>query len=148
MNNGFFDRCTPNTITGCLGDSFDTSAITATAACPGGDSELQGTGFYNLGNYQSAQGLDTAFMPRLDGQGAFQVPSACHSRAAMSTGGGATGWLTSSAPVTPGETITIQFIVWDTGDLQLGLERLARRLPVAPGSHDGGHPAPVSPIGV
>jgi hypothetical protein len=115
VNNGFFDRCTPNTITGCLGDSPDTTAVTATAACPGGDSELQGTGFYNLGNYQSAPGLDTALMVNPFYGGGLEVPSACNS-GAMSTGGGATGWLTSSAPVKPGETITIQFILWDTGD--------------------------------
>jgi hypothetical protein len=30
--------------------------------------------------------------------------------------GGATGWLTSTAPVTPGEIITLQFMVWNTGD--------------------------------
>ncbi|HEY8086648.1 MAG TPA: hypothetical protein VIF09_02355, partial [Polyangiaceae bacterium] len=53
-----------------------------------GPGELQGTGFYNLGKYCSAQ----------------------------STGGGATGWLTTKAPVKQAETITIQFIIWDTGD--------------------------------
>ena len=30
--------------------------------------------------------------------------------------GGATGWLTTQAPVQPGETITLQFMVWNTGD--------------------------------
>ncbi len=29
---------------------------------------------------------------------------------------GATSWLETKAPVVPGETITIQFMVWDTGD--------------------------------
>ncbi|MBI2392085.1 MAG: putative metal-binding motif-containing protein [Deltaproteobacteria bacterium] len=29
---------------------------------------------------------------------------------------GATSWLQSKAPVAPGETITIQFMIWDTGD--------------------------------
>jgi hypothetical protein len=82
VNNGFFDRCTPNTQTGCSG------SVTATAACAGGPSELQGTGFYNLGSYCGAQ----------------------------STGGGATGWLTTKAPVKGGEVITLQFIIWDTGD--------------------------------
>jgi hypothetical protein len=82
VNNGFFDRCTANTQTGCSG------SVTATASCAGGPSELQGTGFYNLGTYCSAQ----------------------------STGGGATGWLTTKAPVTGGEVITLQFIIWDTGD--------------------------------
>jgi hypothetical protein len=32
------------------------------------------------------------------------------------SGGGSTGWLTTKAPATPGETMTIQFIIWDTGD--------------------------------
>ncbi len=30
--------------------------------------------------------------------------------------GGATGWLTTTAPVTPGETFTLRFIVFDEGD--------------------------------
>lgn len=30
--------------------------------------------------------------------------------------GGATGWLNTSAPVKPGEEITLQFSIWDTGD--------------------------------
>jgi hypothetical protein len=34
----------------------------------------------------------------------------------QSTGGGATGWLTTKAPVKGGEVITLQFIIWDTGD--------------------------------
>jgi hypothetical protein len=62
--------------------------VTGTAACPAGPAELQGTGFYNLGTYCTSQ----------------------------STGGGATGWLTSTAPVMGGETITLQLIIWDTGD--------------------------------
>jgi hypothetical protein len=30
--------------------------------------------------------------------------------------GGGTGWLTTESPVTPGEVITIQFMVWDSSD--------------------------------
>ena len=30
--------------------------------------------------------------------------------------GGGTGWLTTSGNVTPGETIEMRFVVWDTGD--------------------------------
>jgi hypothetical protein len=33
----------------------------------------------------------------------------------MSDGGG-TNWLTNSAPVNPGETIDIEFVLWDAGD--------------------------------
>jgi hypothetical protein len=82
VNNAFFDHCTMNAQTGCAGGT------TATAACTAGPSELQGTGFYNLGTYCSGQ----------------------------TTGGGATGWLTTKAPVKGGETITLQYIIWDTGD--------------------------------
>lgn len=83
VNNGFFGQCTPNTQTGCDGN------VTQTASCTGGPTDLQGTGFYNMGTYCSTQ----------------------------STGGGATGWLTTKAPVKGGETITLQFIIWDTGDV-------------------------------
>jgi hypothetical protein len=33
-----------------------------------------------------------------------------------STSGGGTGWLTSQAPVQPGEVISLEFLIWDTGD--------------------------------
>jgi hypothetical protein len=83
VNNGFFDRCTPDSATGCLGGSL------RTAACPGGTDELQGTGFFDLGSFCSGK---------------------------TTTGGGATGWLTSHAPVTPGDTVTIEFVLYDVGD--------------------------------
>jgi hypothetical protein len=62
--------------------------VTGTATCPAGPNALLGTGFYNLSTYCTSQ----------------------------SVGGGATGWLTTTAPVNGGETITMQFIIWDTGD--------------------------------
>jgi hypothetical protein len=65
-----------------------TGTATGTSTCTAGPDELQGTGFYNLGTYCTSQ----------------------------STGGGSTGWLTSTAPVHGGETITLQLIIWDTGD--------------------------------
>jgi hypothetical protein len=84
VNSPFLTRCTAGTPTGCA----NTLGTMDTATCPGGPTELQGTGFYNLGTYCTT----------------------------TSTGGGATGWLTSTAPVKGGETITLQLIVWDTGD--------------------------------
>ncbi len=84
VNNGFFDRCTAGTRTGCAG------SVTATATCPGGPGELRGTGFLDPGIYCGGM---------------------------TSTGGGATGWLTSTAPLQPGEVMTIDFIIWDTGDV-------------------------------
>jgi hypothetical protein len=83
VNNGFFDRCTPGTQTGCKG------TFTKTAACPGGENELTATGFDDIGTYCGMQ---------------------------PSTGGGATGWLTTQAPVVPGEVITLELMIWDTGD--------------------------------
>ena len=84
VNNGFFDRCTPNTQTGCSG----LTPILKTATCPGGTSELQGTGFLAQDVYCTT----------------------------TSSGGGATGWLTTTAPVAPGEVISLEFLIWDTGD--------------------------------
>jgi hypothetical protein len=57
--------------------------------CTLGDKEVQGTGFYISGSMDCGQN---------------------------DSGGGATGWLTTQAPVTPGEVITLQFMVWNTGD--------------------------------
>lgn len=36
--------------------------------------------------------------------------------AATTTGAGATSWLTTSAPIVPGEIFTLDFHLWDTGD--------------------------------
>jgi hypothetical protein len=30
--------------------------------------------------------------------------------------GGGTGWMTTESPVTPGEVMTIQFMIWDSSD--------------------------------
>lgn len=91
-NNAFFDRCTTNASTGCCAGKGSgpegCGAPTATSACAGGPAELEGTGFQDDGTYCGGP----------------------------STGGGATGWLTTTAPVNPGEVITLQFVIWDTGD--------------------------------
>jgi hypothetical protein len=57
--------------------------------CSLGNAELKGTGFFIANNSSCGQ---------------------------QDSGGGATGWLTTTAPVTPGEIITLQFMVWNTGD--------------------------------
>lgn len=89
VNNGFFDRCTSGVTTGCADNK------NAASTCPGGAGELAGTGFGISGQWCAAfqgGGNDT------------------------STNGGATGWLTSQAPVQGGETFTLEFMIWDTGD--------------------------------
>lgn len=88
VNNGFFDRCSPNTPTGCAMGMM----ATGTAVCPGGTAELEGTGFFDVG----------AYCPRTTSN--------------QSSGGGATGWLTTLAPANPGEEITLHFVIWDAGD--------------------------------
>jgi hypothetical protein len=94
VNNGFFDRCTPGFQTGCAPESDKR----ATAACPGGTSELAGTGF------------------GIEGAWCSGYPDGNKKK---SVNGGSTGWLTSAAPVSPGETFTIEFYIWDTGDAVL-----------------------------
>lgn len=87
VNNAFFDHCSPSSgLTG--GNAYCT--FPSTKYCSSGSSELQGTGFYDPGSNCGENGNDS--------------------------GGGMTGWLTTQAPVQPGETITIEFMVWDTGD--------------------------------
>jgi len=86
VNNGFFDRCTAGAKIGCL------AGAPGTSKCPAGAAELAGTGF----------GVTGSFCP---GAGATQTVS-----------GGATGWLSSQAPVKPGETFTLDLMIWDTGD--------------------------------
>jgi len=56
--------------------------------CAGGKTELNGTGY---GDQDSPCGP-------------------------LSSVGGSSGWITTAAPVLPGETITVQFIVWDSSD--------------------------------
>lgn len=86
VNNGFFDRCSP----GYPGLPCGNFPSTYKTYCKGGDSELKGTGFYAP--------QDSCHIGKTD------------------SGGGATGWLTTNAPVAAGETLTIEFMIWDTGD--------------------------------
>ncbi len=107
VNNGFFDRCTANAKTGCADLA---GGVVKTAACPGGTAELQGTGF------------------------AGPVDKYCTGNGVIATSsGGATGWLTSTAPVAPNEVITLEFIIWDTGDANFDSSVLLDKLQWIPG---------------
>ena len=98
VNNNFLNRCTPNTEVGCLrsdtSSPFDPDKPLSTAACAGGVDELNGTGYGDTD------------------------PTACSSMQ-TATLGGATGWLTTQAPIAPGETFTLDLMIWDAGDGQL-----------------------------
>jgi hypothetical protein len=87
VNNNFFQACTAGVRTGCDGSSPGTSTCTL------GPSQLAGTGFAEE-----------------------SPPQAYCGGKATSTSGGGTGWLTSQAPVQPGEVISLEFLIWDTGD--------------------------------
>ncbi len=95
VNNDFFDRCTPNVTTGCLGDRA------AKSTCAAGENELRGTGYYCKAAYCGIMGSRDE-----------------------STGGGATGWLETKAPVKQGEEIQLDFMIWDTGDSALNSSTL------------------------
>jgi hypothetical protein len=66
----------------------------ATPPATGSHPQLNGTGFDGVcaNNYDGSQ---------------YTANSIC---------GGATGWLSTSAPVAPGEEISLHFSIWDTGD--------------------------------
>ena len=86
VNNNFFQACTAGVQTGCDGNT------TATSTCTLGPDQLAGTGF------------------------AAESPPQSYCGSGTSTSGGGTGWLTSQAPVQPGEVISLEFLIWDTGD--------------------------------
>jgi hypothetical protein len=93
VNIDFFNRCTPNTEVGCAASEnpFNIGTPTGTDACAAGPGELAGTGFGDTG------------------------PTACNDMG-TATYGGATGWLTTQAPIQPGEQFTLDFMIWDAGD--------------------------------
>ena len=90
VNTGFFQVCQPQPIcsmcVACGGNSNCATKVCG-VKCVKGRTELEGTGY------------DEFIVGRHDQQV-----------------GGATGWLTTSAPVTPGETFTLQFFIFDGAD--------------------------------
>ena len=93
VNNNFLNRCTDKTDIGCGPTATLVSPGTPTgkSMCAAGTGELAGTGFDD------------------------PQPTACDSMQTASVGG-ATGWLTTQAPIAPGETFTLEFMIWDAGD--------------------------------
>ena len=83
--------CTPGTPLGCANTGTILPGDGGTSVCASGPGSLSGTGF----------GLD-------DGGVAYCTT--------VSTSGGGTNWLTTTAPVQPGELMTLELIIWDTGD--------------------------------
>lgn len=115
VNNGFFDRCTPGADVGCSGNPLSGKSV-----CAGGTGELAGTGF-------------------LDFQGDY---GSCNGGVSKTSSGGATGWLTSQAPVKGGEQVTIDFIIWNTGDENYDSSVLLDHLTWVPGAVTAGTTRP------
>jgi hypothetical protein len=97
VNISFLDRCTPGTPVGCLRSNSPTAADPPLymSTCPSGTGELQGTGYGDTDQTQCD-------------------PSTVNNVTA--TLGASTGWLTTTAPINPGEQFTLEFMIWDAGD--------------------------------
>ena len=69
----------------------------------------------NVGFFSIPTGPTQTSHPLLNGTG---FSGYCSNYGASPNGmcGGSTGWLTTTAPVNPGEEITLHFSIWDTGD--------------------------------
>jgi hypothetical protein len=93
VNIDFFNRCTPGAPVGCLRSNGPNSdPPLGTSTCSAGAAELAGTGFGDMDQTQCVSGNVTATL------------------------GGATGWLTTQAPIKSGEQFTLEFMIWDAGD--------------------------------
>jgi hypothetical protein len=106
VNNGFFTVCTNDT------------SKPYTQHCTQPVSNINGTGYEDppggggggggipcmTNNDCLGVGTCVMGMCNLGGLGGGNIP------------GGSTGWLTTTSPVTPGEDVTLHFIIYDEGD--------------------------------
>jgi hypothetical protein len=94
VNNNYFDRCTAGAPLGCNRTDGETAdAPLSSSTCAGGAAELEGTGYASTAKTLCGNGSDIT-----------------------ATLGGATGWLSTVAPIKPGEQFTLEFMIWDAGD--------------------------------
>jgi hypothetical protein len=93
VNIDFFNRCTPGAPVACLrSNGPNPDPPLSVASCSAGPSELDGTGFGDTDQTQCDDGNVDATL------------------------GGATGWLETRASIQPGETFTLELMIWDAGD--------------------------------
>jgi hypothetical protein len=93
VNISFLNRCTPNAPVGCLRSNGPTADPPLySSQCTAGTGELAGTGYGDTDQTQ------------------------CDSSNVAATLGASTGWLTTKAPIQPGEQFTLEFMIWDAGD--------------------------------
>ncbi|HEX7664180.1 MAG TPA: choice-of-anchor L domain-containing protein, partial [Polyangiaceae bacterium] len=88
VNAAYVDHCTPDAGIPCYASQAQIDDAGLSWPCGAGTQELSGTGY----------GI---------------VQTGCSGPASAGAG---TGWLTASAPVSPGETFTIDLMIWDSGD--------------------------------
>jgi hypothetical protein len=95
VNLSFMDRCTPNAPIGCLRSNGPMpDPPLATSTCGAGVGELGGTGYGDTDVTQCDMSVSNV----------------------TATLGASTGWLTTTAPIQPGEQFTLEFMIWDAGD--------------------------------
>src|SRR5262249_29441428 len=93
VNLGFFDVCNPNE-QGLYAYDCNNSMLAHIGNCPAPPSPYCPSGVAALAS-TGFDALDVSY-----------------------GGAGATSWLTSQAPITGGDLVTIRFALWDTGDNQ------------------------------
>jgi hypothetical protein len=100
VNMSYLDRCTPGAYVGC---EQTPGTGTSVSKCAGGVSELAGTGY----------GLTAAGCGYPAPDGGVDPDAAAPPDP---SNGAAGGWLTTVAPVNPGETFTLELMIWDSAD--------------------------------
>ncbi|MEO7113815.1 MAG: choice-of-anchor L domain-containing protein [Polyangiaceae bacterium] len=94
VNIPFIDHCTIDAGVGCAGGEVPLDAGVFNSHCEAGTAELSGTGY------------------------GVTAPTACK-KSTVSSRGASTGWLTTTVPISPGETFTLELMIWDNGDAYL-----------------------------
>jgi hypothetical protein len=95
VNISFLDVCTPGAPVGCLrSDGAMPDPPLYTSTCSAGTQDLSGTGFGDTDMTQCDQSVNNV----------------------TASLGASTGWLTTTAPIQPGEQFTLEFMIWDAGD--------------------------------
>ena len=95
VNIGFLDVCTQGAPIGCLrSNGAQPDPPLSSSICASGTAELQSTGYAYTDQTQCDPSVNNM----------------------TATLGASTGWLTTKAPIQPGEQFTLDFMIWDAGD--------------------------------
>jgi hypothetical protein len=95
VNIGFLDVCTPDAPIGCLrSNGAQPDPPLSSSACASGTAQLTSTGYAYTDQTQCDESVNNV----------------------TATLGASTGWLTTKAPIQPGEQFTLDLMIWDAGD--------------------------------